>query len=124
MKIGDKKPVGRAATAATSQPSSASAAGGSVLRTEGRVITDTTSIMGIPEPELTPNVRNAIMTLMGEVDNMRKELRATRERLRSAEALADHDGLLPSQPPCLCERALWFHVLREALRHTAQSALH
>jgi len=95
MKIGDKKSVGRASMTGASRSASAPTSGESVVKAEGRVITDTTSIMGIPELELTPHVRNAIMMLMGEVDNMRKELRATRERLRSAEALADHDGLLP-----------------------------
>lgn len=94
MKIGDKRPVGQTSTK-TGAVSKASAMEGVAPATEGRVIHDTTSIMGIPESELTPNVRNAIMTLMGEVDKMRKEIRSVRERLRSAEALADHDGLLP-----------------------------
>jgi diguanylate cyclase (GGDEF)-like protein len=94
MKIGDKRPVGRTSVK-TSGTSAPTAVDGSVSAMEGRVVKDTTSIMGIPEAELTPNVRNAIMTLMGEVDKMRKEMRSVRERLRSAEALADHDGLLP-----------------------------
>jgi len=94
MKIGDKRPVGRASIKAGSSSMRTSVDGTSAVP-EGRVIKDTTSIMGIPEPELTPNVRNAIMTLMTEVDKMRKEMRSVRERLRSAEALADHDGLLP-----------------------------
>lgn len=94
MKISDKRPVS-GATGQTGKTAAAAPGGGAAPVTQGRVIKDTTSIMGIPEPELTPNVRNAIMTLMGEVDKMRKELRAARERLRSAEALADHDALLP-----------------------------
>lgn len=94
MKIGDKKPVSGATSrpaAVTGSPASrpADAPAGA------RVIKDSASIMGIPEPELTPKVRDAIMTLMGEVDKMRKELKAVRERLRSAEALADHDALVP-----------------------------
>ncbi len=94
MKIGDKKPVGRTSTK-TGASLAAPAMESALPSMEGRVIKDTTSIMGIPEAELTPNVRNAIMALMGEVDKMRKEMRAVRERLRSAEALADHDSLLP-----------------------------
>ena len=31
------------------------------------------SVLGIPESEFTPRVRDAIMGLMGEVDNLRRE---------------------------------------------------
>ncbi|GAA0549768.1 diguanylate cyclase (GGDEF)-like protein [Rhizomicrobium palustre] len=53
------------------------------------------SVLGIPETEFTPRVRDAIMTLMGEVDNLRKELQKTRERLEEVERYADQDHLLP-----------------------------
>ena len=36
-----------------------------------RTVVDNLSIMGIPANELTPKVRDAIMTLMAEVDRMR-----------------------------------------------------
>jgi diguanylate cyclase (GGDEF)-like protein len=94
MKINEKRPVGRTTVRGGNTPAP-EAAPSDVVGVDGRVIKDTTSIMGIPEPELTPNVRTAIMALMGEVDKMRKEMRSVRERLRSAEALADHDALLP-----------------------------
>eukprot|EP00439_Symbiodinium_sp_Y106_P087552 s1_g88.t1 len=94
MKIGEKRPVGKTTLRGASAPA-ASTAPSDVAGVDGRVIKDSTSIMGIPEAELTPSVRTAIMTLMGEVDKMRKEMRSIRERLRSAEALADHDALLP-----------------------------
>ncbi|MBS0473124.1 MAG: GGDEF domain-containing protein [Proteobacteria bacterium] len=55
----------------------------------------TASVLGIPESEFTPRVRDAILTLMGEVDNLRRELAATRERLGEAEKNADSDQLLP-----------------------------
>ncbi|MEI9996544.1 MAG: GGDEF domain-containing protein [Rhizomicrobium sp.] len=55
----------------------------------------TASVLGIPESEFTPRVRDAIVTLMGEVDNLRRELVATRERLDVAEKNADQDQLLP-----------------------------
>jgi len=38
-------------------------------------VSATASVMGIPENEFTPRVRDAIMTLMGEVDNLRRRLR-------------------------------------------------
>jgi diguanylate cyclase (GGDEF)-like protein len=55
----------------------------------------TASILGIPESEFTPRVRDAIMTLMGEVDTLRRELLQTRTRLEEAEKTADQDHLLP-----------------------------
>ena len=53
------------------------------------------SVLGIPESEFTPRVRDAIMGLMGEVDNLRRELSQTRARLDEAEKTADQDQLLP-----------------------------
>ncbi len=53
------------------------------------------SVLGIPEAEFTPRVRDAIMTLMGEVDSLRRELQQTRERLEEVEKSADQDHLLP-----------------------------
>ena len=60
-----------------------------------REISDTTSIMGIPETELTSKVRAAIMTLMEEVDQLRRDLDATRAHLDHLERMADQDSLLP-----------------------------
>lgn len=53
------------------------------------------SVLGIPESEFTPRVRDAIMGLMGEVDSLRRELADTRKRLDEVEKTADQDGLLP-----------------------------
>jgi len=55
----------------------------------------TASVLGIPESEFTPRVRDAIVTLMGEVDTLRRELSATKARLDEAERNADQDHLLP-----------------------------
>lgn len=54
-----------------------------------------TSILGIPEAEFTPRVRDAIMGLMSEVDSLRRELAETRNRLDEAEKSADQDHMLP-----------------------------
>ena len=56
---------------------------------------DSISIMGIPEPELTPKVREALMALMSEVESMRHDLREARVRLATLERLADRDPLIP-----------------------------
>lgn len=56
---------------------------------------DATSILGIPESEFTPKVRDAIMHLLHEVENLRSELEQTRARMSELEKLADQDALLP-----------------------------
>jgi diguanylate cyclase (GGDEF)-like protein len=53
------------------------------------------SVLGIPEAEFTPKVRDAIMGLMNEVDHLRRELAQTRTKLDEAEKTADQDGMLP-----------------------------
>src|SRR5665213_2343031 len=53
------------------------------------------SVMGIPESEFTPKVRDAIMGLMCEVDTLRRELSDTRKRLDEVEKAADQDHMLP-----------------------------
>jgi diguanylate cyclase (GGDEF)-like protein len=58
-------------------------------------VSATASVLGIPEAEFTPRVRDAIMTLMAEVDTLRRELQMTRERLEAVELAADQDQLLP-----------------------------
>ena len=69
------------------------------------------SVLGIPEAEFTPRVRDAIMGLMSEVDNLRRELSQTRARLEDAEKTADRDVLLP----LLNRRAF----VRELMRYIA-----
>ena len=51
-------------------------------------------LAGITGPELTPRVREALLTLMGEVQTLRSELKMANERLGSLERLADRDPLL------------------------------
>jgi diguanylate cyclase (GGDEF)-like protein len=67
------------------------------------------TVLGIPESEFTPKVRDAIIGLMGEVDNLRRELNQTRKRLEDVEKTADQDGMLP----LLNRRAF----VRELTRH-------
>lgn len=62
--------------------------------TSVRHVNDTASIMGIPPEEMTHKVQNAIMTLMSEVDNMRKELEIAHRTISELEKLADQDSLL------------------------------
>lgn len=58
-------------------------------------VRDVTSIMGIPEAEFTPKVREAILTLMQEVADLRKSLDEMSKRFAAEKQLADQDPLLP-----------------------------
>lgn len=69
------------------------------------------SVLGIPEVEFTPRVRDAIMTLMHEVDRLRREVEQTRGKLEDMARTADQDMLLP----ILNRRAF----VREITRFTA-----
>lgn len=61
----------------------------------GHAATDVTSIMGIPESELSPKVRAAIQMLMEEVDRLRQELSRSKQRIEHLEEEADSDALVP-----------------------------
>lgn len=56
---------------------------------------DALSIMGIPEDQLTPKVRTAIIGLLRDVDQLRQELDVSRAQLLVLEKLADQDALVP-----------------------------
>ena len=83
---------------------------------------DAASIMGVPESELTTSVQRALLSLMGEVDQLRKDTDRLRSKIRELESLADHDVMLP----VLNRRAFLREVSRAlalAERHDAPSAL-
>ena len=56
---------------------------------------DTAAFLGLTEPELTPAVRGAVQTLLGEIDELRGEVARLRARLLEMEGLADRDPLTP-----------------------------
>lgn len=91
MKIGDSKPLGPVASVSSRER----ARGRAGEPSAGRHVADSASIMGIPEAELTPRVRDALMQLMGEVAELRRDMAAMHERLRESEELADRDPLIP-----------------------------
>lgn len=49
---------------------------------------------GVPDTELTPRVREALISLIEEVTALRKELAQTHARMKELEELADADALL------------------------------
>jgi diguanylate cyclase (GGDEF)-like protein len=60
-----------------------------------RPVSDTSSVLGIPDAEFTPRVRDAIVRLMSEVDDLREEVRQSSSRIAHLERLADEDPLVP-----------------------------
>ncbi len=57
--------------------------------------TDILNLAGLSESELTPKIRDAILTLIAEVDALRRELGEARQRIGYLERLADEDTLMP-----------------------------
>lgn len=85
--LGSVAPITKPSTAATA----ATSIGAPVAPLQ-----DTASILGLSEAELTPKIREAIMSLMAEVDNLRRELASNKLRLVELEQLADTDPLVPT----------------------------
>jgi diguanylate cyclase (GGDEF)-like protein len=56
---------------------------------------DTTAFLGLTEADLTPAIRAALATLLGEIDDLRGEVGRLKRRLEESEALADQDPLTP-----------------------------
>lgn len=93
MKIGDSRPAAPASATRREKDATARYREAAALSPDEPV--DSTSVLGIPEAELTPKVRAAIMTLMQEVDSLRQQLEQTKGRLNQLEKLADQDTLAP-----------------------------
>lgn len=98
MKISGNRPGSISGTSGTNAYTSVQKATGATpaapVQPTARV-GDVSSVLGIPEAEFTPRVRDAILTLMAEVDRLKGELDLTRERLEAVQAVADQDSLLP-----------------------------
>ena len=90
MKVSSSRPIvpNTRLAAAYSRPGEAAAPA-------ARVISDSASILGIPDAELTPKVQGAIQRLMEEVEPLRRELEQSRQRIAYLEQLADQDALAP-----------------------------
>ena len=95
MKIDPKSPREIGAVRGVQRGGSGAASRGGKTASGPAPTQDVASVMGIPEAEFTPKVRQAIMTLMAEVDALRRELQMTQSRLKNLEQLADQDTLTP-----------------------------
>jgi len=56
---------------------------------------DSAEFLGIGETEMTPAVRGAVQTLLGEIGDLRGEVARLKARLAEIEDLADRDALTP-----------------------------
>ena len=56
---------------------------------------DSAAFLGLSEADLTPQVQSALVTLLGEIDELRQEVGRLKARLSEAEGLADQDVLTP-----------------------------
>jgi diguanylate cyclase (GGDEF)-like protein len=56
---------------------------------------DSAAFLGLTEADLTPAIRAALATLLGEIDDLRGEVARLKRRLEESEALADKDPLTP-----------------------------
>lgn len=93
MKIGETRTVGGRAGVVRLRPASGAAQGGKVDKS--RHVEDTTTVLGIPESAFTPEVRDAVFSLLEEVATLRQELEQGKQRISQLEKLADQDSLVP-----------------------------
>jgi diguanylate cyclase (GGDEF)-like protein len=92
MEIRDRKSVQRTSSVRKGEVSQPAAVAGEAAVGAPQ---DVVAISGIPETELTPNVRRALTALMAEVQQLRRELVDARSRIGHLEKLVDEDPLIP-----------------------------
>src|SRR5260370_31813761 len=68
---------------------------GASARSSQTVPVASASLLGIPEEEFTPSVREAASRLVDEIELLRREVEQTRTRLEDMARTADQDTLLP-----------------------------
>lgn len=110
MKVGERRALrGVAASPAVGERSTLA---GRALAAGARDGADSLNFLGIPEAELTPKVQEALMSIMAEVDRLRREVDEVRRRLKDAEDLADRDPLIP-----VLNRRAFIRELSRAIAH-------
>ncbi|MEM8800437.1 MAG: GGDEF domain-containing protein [Pseudomonadota bacterium] len=93
MKVNGPNSISQASAVKRSQ--NARAATSAARASSSAPVSDTASVMGIPEDELTPRVKDAVFQLMAEVESLRREVQVATQRVQELERLADLDPLAP-----------------------------
>ena len=94
MEIRDSKPASRVSALRRAEASTAATATAPSGAGAARAL-DPVVLSGVPEAELTPRVRQAMMSLLAEIDQLRRDLTDARGRIDFLERLSDEDPLLP-----------------------------
>jgi diguanylate cyclase (GGDEF)-like protein len=68
---------------------------GAKVATRDVAASDSAAFLGLGEADLTPQVQEALSTLMTEIDDLRSEVSRLKLRLNEAQAQADQDVLTP-----------------------------
>jgi diguanylate cyclase (GGDEF)-like protein len=92
MRIPEKKPIvgpGAPRPAGEAKPAEATEEAAAP-----RSILDIATVLGIPEAELTANVKRGLEQLLEEVDRLRRELEIKQEQVNRLEQLADEDPVV------------------------------
>ncbi len=94
MKVTDSTRTTRAVRSTVLSPGRASTA---LANSAGATKTplDIVAVLGIPPHEVTPRVREALLTLMQEVESLRREVERNKTKMAELEKLADSDTLSP-----------------------------
>ncbi len=96
MKIGGYRTTRPTRPGAVAHPSQGGKVASDVASSEpARAISDIAEVQGIPQSEMTPRVRKALMGLMAEVESLRNELQESKRRVGELEKIADQDPLAP-----------------------------
>jgi diguanylate cyclase (GGDEF)-like protein len=95
MEIRETKPRGAAAGVRKAEARAVAAVDAAAPAEASASAAEIVSLSGIPEPELTPRVTQAILALMGEVQQLRRQLDDAKSRISYLERLADEDALMP-----------------------------
>ena len=94
MRIAQNRPPQKAA-ATPSAGSPVAARTDTTVASPAAGAAEAATFLGIPEAELTPNVREGMTRLLHEMDTLRREIDAKNRRIAYLEKLADEDTLTP-----------------------------
>lgn len=112
----------RASVSSIAKAQSASGVSASRPAAPAASVNDSPAVLGIPPADLTPRVREVLMTLMSEVESLRQEVERSHNRILELEKLADSDTLSPIANRRAFVREL-LRVMSYAERHSVKTSI-